>query len=506
MQSVGRYRIEREIGRGAMGVVYLAMDPAIKRPVAIKTLNMALLASGPGQEAFYRERLFREARLAAQLSHPNIVKLYDAVEVDGWACLILEYVAGTPLDGRVAAGPLPSREALSVLTQLASALDYAHQSGIVHRDIKPGNVLVNAQGIPKLTDFGVARIVSRKTTVTANALGTPGYMAPEQVRDQELSGQTDQFALGVVAYELLTGKKPFDSDTLSALVYKILEEDPPPSGCGAAVDQVLRRAMAKPAQDRFPTCTEFIETLQQAFLAPAVIPAAAKPAPKPASWAPLIVVVLTTLALLGAARLWQMHSSRPPAPVAPAVTEEKKTQPTQAPATTVAPATPSLDPSVPKPKPKMPLKKAQAAPLVQTPVLARVQVNTTPSGARLLFDNDPTQSCTSPCDRNLPHGPHSLVATLDGYRASSTQFEVPRHPNLTLILDKLQGTVAIDASLLGALVAVDGKRWPSPGPTEIPLNEGDHHFKVELNGVVVLDRVLNVKPGGRILVRAPAPR
>jgi serine/threonine-protein kinase len=513
MQSVGRYRIEREIGRGAMGVVYLGMDPAIKRPVAIKTLNMSLLASEPGQEAFYRERLFREARLAAQLSHPNIVKLYDALEVEGLACLILEYVDGTPLDRMAAAGPLPRRETLSILAQLASALDYAHQNGIVHRDIKPGNVLVNSQGVPKLADFGVARIVSRKTTVTANALGTPGYMAPEQILDQELSGRTDQFALGVVAFELITGRKPFDSDSFSALVYKILQEKTPPSGCGPAVDHVLGRALAKEAGQRYPICTEFVSALEQAFLAPSMVPTAApRPAVRQASWGPLIAVVVSTLIVLGAWRLWQIKSEKTPAPKAPVVTKEApKTNPsiTPQPTPVPSPAAPGPAPVRPpaeaaKPKPQTP--KPQTPPQVKAPVLGRVQVTTTPPGARLVFNNDPLQSCTSPCERDLPHGSHTVSAALAGFRDSSTQFQVPDFPKLSLILDRLQGTVAIDASLKGALVDVDGKRWPSPGPTEIPLDEGSHHVKVEVNGVVVLDRVLNVKSGGRILVRAPAAR
>jgi len=217
-----------------------------------------------------RERLFREARSAGVLSHPNIVTIYDMAEEDGVAYISMEYVDGPTLDELMCSGkPLVSDKLFGILRQTAVALDYAHSKGIVHRDIKPANIMVHEDGTAKVTDFGVAKIVSQQMTQAGTIMGTPSYMSPEQVQGGAISGKADQFSLGVIAYEMLTGEKPFTADYLPTLLFKIVREEPVPpqrlnATLSADVEIVMRRALAKSAADRYDTCLEFINALASA--------------------------------------------------------------------------------------------------------------------------------------------------------------------------------------------------------------------------------------------------
>jgi len=271
MQKIGRYEILEEIGRGAMGVVYRARDPNIGRLLAIKTIRMAEL-SDPVESARLRERLRREAHSAGILSHPGIVVVYDVGQEGELAFIAMELVPGRSLESLLADGPPLSRETiLSILRQTAAALDYAHRKGIVHRDIKPANLLISEDGVVKITDFGVAKISSsQQLTIAGTVLGTPNYMSPEQVQGKPVDGRADQFALAVIAYELLTGKKPFTGETLTTVLYKIVAEPPPPPheinpSLPWPVSLVLNRALAKDPEERYPTCTEFVEALERAL-------------------------------------------------------------------------------------------------------------------------------------------------------------------------------------------------------------------------------------------------
>jgi serine/threonine protein kinase len=223
METIGRYRIIGELGRGAMGVVYHATDPAIGRSVAIKTIRIRDIHDTQ-QRAKLRERLFREARSAGVLSHPNIVTIYDMDEVDGLAYIAMAYVNGPTLEKILASqSPLSGANMLRILRQTASGLDYAHGRGIVHRDIKPANIMTDEDGAVKITDFGIAKITAvSNMTETSTVVGTPNYMSPEQVQGHEIDGRSDQFSLAVIAYEILTGERPFQGEHLSTVVYKIV--------------------------------------------------------------------------------------------------------------------------------------------------------------------------------------------------------------------------------------------------------------------------------------------
>jgi len=265
---LGRYVIERRIGRGAMGAVYLAKDPRINRPVAVKAI--------PIEEEFEDEelkearlRFYREAESAGRLTHPNIITVFDAGEDKGQAYIAMEYVPGIPLkDFTDPVKLLAPKRALELAALTAEGLDYAHNQGVIHRDIKPANLLYDPkQGALKISDFGVARLTDNNRTKTGIVLGTPMYMSPEQLGAENLTGLSDLFSLGVTLYELLTGEVPFKASNIAVLMTKITTEEATPiahrrAGIPANVDTVLAKAMAKRPEDRFSCGAEMAIALR----------------------------------------------------------------------------------------------------------------------------------------------------------------------------------------------------------------------------------------------------
>ncbi len=275
MNQVGRYQILEELGRGAMGVVYKALDPAIGRTVAIKTIRLLDLTD-PDERRRVRERLLREAQSAGVLSHPNIVTIYDVLEKEDFAYIFMEYVSGASLEKMLRARSLPdSASLMHFLRQVAGALDYAHRKGIVHRDIKPANIIISegatgAERLAKIADFGVAKFVSQEMTHSGTMIGTPNYMSPEQIEGAPVEGRSDQFSLAVVVYELLTGARPFGGDSLPALFYAICRQEPKAieqanGTLTAKVGLVLQRALSKDPAQRFAFCIDFIGSLSTAL-------------------------------------------------------------------------------------------------------------------------------------------------------------------------------------------------------------------------------------------------
>jgi formylglycine-generating enzyme required for sulfatase activity len=268
MDRLGRYQIIGEIGRGGMGAVYRGVDPTIGRTVAIKTI---LFSGFNSQEEaqLLRARLLREAQAAGTLMHPNIVTVFDMGEDGGIAYIVMEFIQGKTLDELIGEGgrPLPPERALDILASAARALDYAHAHGVIHRDVKPANIMVQDDGAVKLADFGIAKVASANTMTMSNAMvGTPHFLAPEQLRSEPATGRTDQFSLAVVAFYLLTGRKPFHADSMAALLTQIVMlEAPRDPGLNEATDWVLRKALSKNPANRFETCTAFIDALQQAW-------------------------------------------------------------------------------------------------------------------------------------------------------------------------------------------------------------------------------------------------
>lgn len=270
MHQLGRYEIVAELGRGAMGAVFRARDPKIDRTVAVKTI--AVPAGAAKDIEHYRQRFFREAQAAGRLSHPGIVTIYDVGEDEAahTPFIVMECVDGESLDRLMAASPsgaLPRASTLELVQHIAEALDYAHGQGIVHRDIKPANIMVTAAGQPKIADFGIAKLALAETTLPGQVVGTPAYMSPEQLNGKTVDGRSDLFSLGVIAYWLLTGIKPFDGDTLTEICAQVVTKDPtPPSqltpGISQDHDYVLSRALAKDPALRYQRGSEFAADLQ----------------------------------------------------------------------------------------------------------------------------------------------------------------------------------------------------------------------------------------------------
>ena len=263
-EKIGRYRLAGEIGHGAMGAVYRAHDPQLERDVAVKLISLAF-AAGHGDPKEAAARFAREARVAARLHHPNVVAVFDFGEEGDQLFLVMELVEGETLSQRLARGDFPgTTKALEIVAQTADALAAAHLAGVIHRDIKPGNLLLPKSGAVKVSDFGVAKAVGESTELTRTGMmvGSPAYMAPEQVQGLELDGRSDLFSLGVVLYELLLHRKPFPADTLTTLVYQILHQDPFESETVAGrlhpdLIDLLRWSLAKERDVRIPDAVTF---------------------------------------------------------------------------------------------------------------------------------------------------------------------------------------------------------------------------------------------------------
>lgn len=264
-QQFGPYKITEKLGEGGMAVVYKGYQQSLNRYVAIKVLRQEL-----AQDEEFVARFRREALAVADLDHPNILHVYDAGFVQGMYYIVMAFVDGGSLRDLVSQGPLEPEYALSIASQVADALHHAHQRGIVHRDVKPNNILLSRDGRPLLSDFGIAKALHESTglTRTGMSIGTPEYMAPEQIQGQKVDARTDIYALGIVLYEMLAGWAPFSSTTPVAALYKQVNEPPPPLrqaniSIPAWMEAVVAKALAKSPLDRYQQASDFAEALRQ---------------------------------------------------------------------------------------------------------------------------------------------------------------------------------------------------------------------------------------------------
>jgi tetratricopeptide (TPR) repeat protein len=330
--SLGRYQIRGRIGRGTMGIVYRGYDPVLAREIALKCVDLSP-AIGASERAAFLDRFFQEARIAAKLLHPNIVITHDAAtdETTSIPFIAMELVPGGSLSDRLeSAGRLAWEEASLLVVLLARALDYAHRAGVVHRDVKPANVLLTADGVPKIADFGIAKIADAHLTQTGAVVGTPYYMSPEQLEADEVDGRSDLFSLGSLFYAALVGRPPFLGPDLASITRQVLHKNPEPpsevvSGIARDLDGIVARALAKEPKDRYATGVELAEDLERAIRGEAPFrPLAlgektiqsAKPAPEPAlagpglerprssPWGVLFPLLLAGLGGYGAVAYW----------------------------------------------------------------------------------------------------------------------------------------------------------------------------------------------------------
>ena len=531
MDRIGRYKIVRELGRGAMGVVYLATDPTIGRPVAIKTIRLGEVTNAE-ERARLRERLFREARSAGVLSHPGIVTIYDMEAQDDLAYIAMEYVNGPTLDQLISGQPLPSDRMFSILGQTAVALDYAHQKGIVHRDIKPANIMVTEDGLSKITDFGIAKIsTNEQFTMTGAIVGTPHYMAPEQVQGLAVDGRADQFSLAVITFEMLTGEKPFTGEQLTTVVYKIVAEEPVPahrlnSTLNQQITNVLRRALAKKPDARYPNCQKFVDALEAACAAAKGwkplprggglnLPTAVE-ARRPASVSPsrateetkpsgrrkmgILPVLFAILVAAGLVVLiaWQaapwLTESSPKAPVTQ--TQPPAPQPASPPAPAPEEKKPSAMPPPqttpergPIPAPVTADEHTRPAPRQTAPDLSsspylKVSVATIPPDATAMLDDRPDTACTTPCALDATPGQHMVSISREGYQTehrpvtvASTAVELP-----TVALRVPGGVLMLASVPAGARVFVNGTASDQVTPAKLVLRPGKYDIAIEKDG------------------------
>ena len=264
-EKIGRYDVASEIGRGAMGVVYRAVDPMLERTVAIKTINMAL---DPGEMEQYEKRFTIEARAAGSLNHPNIVTIYDIGRSGDLAYMAMEFLEGQELKDIIVGHELTADRALDIAAQIADGLAYAHEHEVVHRDIKPANIMILRGDRAKITDFGIARMRSADVrTQTGVVLGSPRYLSPEQVLGKRCDARADIFSLGVIIYEMLTGQVPFNGIDVNSLMFQIVNFSPPPPSAinpqlPAMLDLILAKTLAKAADDRYASITELAADLR----------------------------------------------------------------------------------------------------------------------------------------------------------------------------------------------------------------------------------------------------
>lgn len=314
-RSVGRYRIVAPLGKGAMGEVYLAEDSSLRRKVAIKFLHAEVMADEHAQK-----RLIREAQAAANLDHPNICRIHEVGTDDGQSFIVMQYVEGETLTNRIRRKPLKIGEALAIAVQLSDALSEAHSRQVVHRDIKPSNIMITARGQATLMDFGIAKFVGRRSPLETVAdtestltepgvlLGTVPYMSPEQVRGEELDGRSDVFSLGVVLYEMVSGRQPFSADSAAGTLSAILSHDPPPIGTRADVpaelQRIVRKCLEKDRERRYQSARDLYVDLSNLVRDRNLGTGAGEEAPQPRRTARRValIAVVTTVALIGVGR------------------------------------------------------------------------------------------------------------------------------------------------------------------------------------------------------------
>ncbi|HEY3399284.1 MAG TPA: protein kinase [Geothrix sp.] len=444
-QTIGRYQVQRLLGSGAMGSVVLAEDPRIKRKVAIKLMKLDAVKT----EADKHEHLMRfqrEAEVSGLLNHPGIVAIYDVGEEEGYGpFLAMEYVPGKPLDGLIKeGGSLPNKEKLRIAAGIGEALDHAHAKGIVHRDVKPGNVMVGEDGRTKLMDFGIAKREDASLTQTGTFLGTPSYASPEQIREGTVDSRSDIFSFGVLVFELMSGQSPFPGTSINTILYRIVNEPPievQPPVLGMLPEgwrRVFNKVLSKRPEERHTTCTAFVRDLLD------VVMDIGKEDRRE---------LLGLLKMNGDSPIPEIRSTSFDETMVVARPEPRKSSRIWIPAAAVA------------------VLAAGGWFLFRGPKGARLQIDSQPTGAKV-FVNDLAVG-TTPMNQPLQAG-DALRLELKGHRPMIYAFKPGEAPP-TFPLEPIVTEEIIDSVPPGATVVLDEKPVEGETPLKVRWNQGQSH-------------------------------
>jgi serine/threonine-protein kinase len=542
VERIGRYEIVDEVGRGAMGVVYRAIDPNIGRTVALKTMRLDVNGIAPDD---LLRRFKYEARAAGAMNHPNIVTVYDANDSEGLFYIAMEFMEGQTLQSLLTENCiLPTEQVIELSRQVCAGLDYAHSLKVIHRDVKPANIMITPQNVLKIMDFGIAKAAGTMTS-GSQVLGSPNYMSPEQLKGLELDGRSDLFSYGVILYEMLTGQKPFDGESIVTIIYKIANEDPiPPHELNPHIDRrlgaVIMRALSKDPQKRYQTGAALVSDIQNytthdfnqsgktslpATVGAAVstrkdqsmsgimldaggpktipIPMRRTPtrSPRAGNKNPLIALgALTVICVLaGLYSLYTMthpHSvlSKPrpfpqTAQVAGGVTvttgPEIQPAPEQRTKEIAAPGTPDKPVIAEQEKPvEATSQPAEKPSIFRIGGKAQVRFTSVPDGAAIEIDGKSSSEWVTPFSMaGLARGTHQVVLTKTGYSPHSETFEVGRRSTTySATLQAINTAVSIATEPAGASIEIDGANTGAFSPAQIPVATGYHRIVVYLDG------------------------
>jgi hypothetical protein len=559
VEKIGRYQISGELGKGAMGVVYKALDPTIGRTVALKTMRLDMHAEKHDEML---RRFQNEAKAAGALSHPNIVTIYDAAEADGIFYIAMEFIEGTTLaqllrDRRA----LSAQEIVEIGTQICAGLQYAHFRNVIHRDIKPPNIMMAPNGVVKIMDFGIAK-AGASMTHTGEVLGTPHYMSPEQVRGKDLDGRTDLFSTGVLLYEMLTGEKPFTGQDLTSVIYKIVNEKPvPPREVDVSIhpgmSMVITKCLAKDPDDRYQEASDLATALKSYKIVS--IPQADRPvAPQPTQAIPKAASVpAATKASVAPAPMTTMRSAAAakPAFAAKAPTVELQAPPPEAsepqgrktvtlfvalaavlavgalviralrPSPTPvsqAQALPTMPPRAAQPERiTKPVEEIAATPekvvseqperiatghAVPVAGVGDLRVTSNPPGAQVMVDGVTQSYYTTPFNTPpLKAGTHSLTVSIPGLPPQTREVEViaRKREAVDFQLTGDKAIYSISSAPQGAEILIDGAAIGARTPTQIPLPAGVHKITLRMDGFAPAELITKSAAGEMVNV---APR
>src|SRR4051812_44523099 len=558
VEKIGRYEIVSELGRGAMGLVYRAVDPNIGRTVALKTMRLDV--HGMEHDDMLR-RFKNEARAAGVMNHPNIVTIYDAGEADGLFYIAMEYIEGKTLQSlMMEKRMLPSDQIVDVGVQVCAGLDYAHEMKVIHRDIKPANIMITSQNVAKIMDFGISKAAGSLTS-NSQVLGTPNYMAPEQVKGLDINGRADLFSFGVVLYEMATGERPFAGQNVTTIIYKIVNENPvPPSEVEMSVhpglSAVISKCLRKDPEERYKTGAALAHDLQNyrslgadgditsVLQRDAHLATQAATPPSNSSSSGTRIVGRAAVATGSQTKKGQPAKQSVgiakggSAPAKPSNGNKKAVAATlvafavvlsaaglyrfrhrahasaSAPVVTSAALVPQAPPQIVQPAQQQPPAKQSKLVVSKKPAHVaahgaeqeqtqsadeKVQIHfrTNPEGAFVQIDGQSSEAWVTPFTMpDVTPGTHEVVFTKSGYSAETRNLKIgPRNSTYTASLVPITTALSLTSEPPGADIEIDGKDTTRMTPAQIPVAEGEHTVVLRLDGYHEQQVTATVKKG-----------